>query len=85
MFCAKNGDISSGQLPPCSDALRHMHIVQTIKQPFGEGALRVHQQFQVQLMDIGGTFRWTARNMLAHRRAGSRSVSGPGIDVMQML
>ena len=26
MFCAKNGDISSGQLPPCSDALRqHAH------------------------------------------------------------
>jgi len=26
MFCAKNGDISSGKLPPCSDALRqHTH------------------------------------------------------------
>ena len=26
MFCVKNGDISSGKLPPCSDALRqHTH------------------------------------------------------------
>ena len=58
MFCAKNGDISSGKLPPCSDALRqHTHRANyQAAINFGEGVWRIHQQFQVQLMVMGGIF-----------------------------
>ncbi|KAG0729268.1 hypothetical protein GWK47_030690 [Chionoecetes opilio] len=68
MFCAKKGQIESGQLPPCEDSLMQHTLRANIRRLSGDAALKTcqtsqhHQQDMAGEIDDGGSLkiRWMA-------------------------
>ncbi|KAG0730271.1 hypothetical protein GWK47_028571 [Chionoecetes opilio] len=62
MFCAKKGQIESGQLPPCEDSLMQHTLRPTIRRLSGDAALKTCQTSQHHQQDMAGNSMMAVRS-----------------------